>query len=169
MPDGELPDDPVRPSWRPAGGAQAQAGSAQNERRSSTETVSFTTIPGKTYTQAKAFLLEDALRVLTVQGWITVPFRELPKELSAFPDDWQAQIRDRCLAPAANAAGMQMISFTTRKGARYDEVRAGLGRSGLRLVTAQGWVEVPFNDLPKDVSGFSRTMARGRFQQRKER
>lgn len=120
----------------------------------STELVSFTTIHGKSYQQVKALVTDDGLRVLTPDGWITVPFRDLPADLSGFPVDWQAQIQSGRQAPVVDASGMETITFTTVKGVHYDQVRAALGRSGLRLVTSDGWVEVPFNELPQDKSVF---------------
>jgi len=49
---------------------------------------------------------------------------------------------------------MEVISFTTRKGRHYDQVRTALGKAGLQLITSEGWIEVPFRELPRDVSVF---------------
>ena len=119
-----------------------------------TEIVSFTTSQGKRYSEAKVILSDEGLRVLTADGWITVPFQDLPRDVSAFPSGWQPQIEAGRKARRADPSGMEVISFTTRKGKRYDQVRTALGRSGLQLVTSEGWVEVPFSELPHDVSVF---------------
>jgi tetratricopeptide (TPR) repeat protein len=118
-----------------------------------TEVVSFTSTRGKAYHQAKVFLTDDGLSVLTPQGWVTVPFRELPDDLSAFPSGWQSNIKARRTSQSTSP-GMPVVSFTTKLGKRYDLVRASLGRSGVRLVTSQGWVEVPFKDLPSNLTVF---------------
>jgi hypothetical protein len=119
-----------------------------------TEVVCFTTSHGEVYTQAKAVLASDGLRILTSGGWITVPFRDLPQNISAFPSGWQPQILAGRSAPVLDPSGMEVISFTTKRGKHYDQVRAAVGGTGLRLVTSEGWIEVPFNELPRDVTVF---------------
>ena len=116
--------------------------------------VSFSTVDGVTYTQAKALLSGEGLRVLTSTGWVTVPFRYLPASLPGFPAGWLPQIEAGRTSPAKGPTGMEVVSFTTRLGKHYDQVRAVMGRNGVRLITSQGWVEVPFQDLPRDVSLF---------------
>jgi hypothetical protein len=116
------------------------------------DVVSFTTRHGKTYTEARAFLAHDGLRLLTADGWITVGFSDLPEIVSPFPAEWRAQIQAGRTMKPPDPSGMEVVSFTTRMGKHYDQVRAALGSSGLRLVTPEGWIEVPFRDLPKDVS-----------------
>ena len=152
VPFRELPADI---SMFPAGWrTQIEAGRGSMADSTGVNVVTFTTTSGKAYANAKAVLARDGLRVLTSGGWMTVPYRQLPADVSVFPEVWRSQIEARRKLPAGDPSGLEVISFTTKLGKHYDQVRAELGRSCVRLVTSQGWIEVPFKDLPSDVSSF---------------
>lgn len=127
--------------------------SAQNAPTRNAQ-VSFTTREGKKYDQVKASLTEYGLRILTPDGWIVVPFGELPADLSVFPADWRPQMLAQHPSTPDDLFGMKLVSFTTRKGKHYDQVRAAMEGTGLRLLTSQGLIAVPFNQLPDDLSVF---------------
>jgi hypothetical protein len=118
--------------------------------------VSFITRHGKKYDQVKASIAGYGLRILTSDGWIAVPFSELPDDLSPFPADWRPQIlaKRQSASDEDDPSGMKLVSFTTKKGKPYDQVRAAIGESGLHLLTSQGWIAVPFDQLPNDLSPF---------------
>jgi Tfp pilus assembly protein PilF len=116
--------------------------------------VSFTTRDGRLFDHVNALIEGPSLRVQGVVGWESIPFSQLPADLSAFPEDWQKEIlaRDQTLlAPAHNTV---LISFTTLSGKKYDQVRVFTGRTGLSVVTADGWETIPFAQLPQDLSVF---------------
>jgi tetratricopeptide (TPR) repeat protein len=116
--------------------------------------VSFTTRDGRVFDHVDALIEGADLRVKGVLGWETIPFAQLPADLSCFPDYWQKEIvaNDQALAPLAS--GTNSISFTTRSGKKYDQVRVFTGRTGLSVVTASGWETIPFAQLPDDLSAF---------------
>ena len=116
--------------------------------------LSFTTRQGKTYTNVHAELGREGVRVLTPDGWIAVAYLDLPDDLSAFPPSWQTDIKDRRIEAENDASAMQVVSFTTRHGVHYADVRASMEKSGLRLVTSNGLVAIPYNQLPTDLSPF---------------
>jgi predicted nucleic acid-binding protein len=149
----DLPDDL---SMFPAGAQETMAARRKTplSAQGGLETVRFTTKSGTSYSDAKAVLARDGIHVLTPDGWIPVPFRDLPNDDSAFPPDWQAAIRNGRTATSSNANEMQVVTFTTKRGVHYDEVRAALERGGLRLITANGLIAVPYNQLPTDLSSF---------------
>jgi len=119
-----------------------------------TALVSFATRQGKKYDQVRASLTEDGLHILTPDGWITVPFGELPEDLSVFPADWRSPMLAKHSSSPDAPFGMKLVSFTTTKGKHYDQVRAAIEGHGLRLLTSQGWLSVPFDQLPADLSVF---------------
>jgi hypothetical protein len=119
-----------------------------------TAQVTFTTREGKKYEQVKASLTEHGLRILTSDGWITVPFGELPADLSVFPADWRPQMLAEHPSSADDSPGTKFVSFTTRKGNHYEQVRATIEGNGLHLLTSRGWIAVPFDQLPDDLSIF---------------
>jgi hypothetical protein len=119
-----------------------------------TSVVSFTTRQGKRYDQVTASVSKDGIHVLTPNGWITLPFGELPDDLSAFPADWWSQILFYHPTSPDDLFGMKRVSFTTKKGRHYDGVRAAMEENGLRLLTSLGWIGVPFEQLPDDLSVF---------------
>jgi tetratricopeptide (TPR) repeat protein len=116
--------------------------------------VTFTTKQGKSYAEVEAKLGSDGVHVLTSDGWLRVAFRDLPNDVSSFPADWQPEIQTRRATAPDDVGIMQVVSFTTKRGLHYDEVRAALEKGGLRLVTSDGLVAVPFNELPADLSPF---------------
>jgi hypothetical protein len=116
--------------------------------------VSFTTKQGKSYTEVEAKLGSDGVHVLTPDGWLRVAFRDLPNDISSFPADWQPEIQTRRATAPDDVGLMEVVSFTTKRGVHYDEVRAAIEKGGLRLVTSNGLVAVPFNQLPTDLSPF---------------
>jgi hypothetical protein len=113
--------------------------------------VTFSTPAGKKYDHVQATLEDSGLRVLTPGGWISVPFDQLPADLSVFPDNWQKQIATK-RAPDTNATGVKVSSLTTKPGQTYTDVSVVVEDAGLRLHTATGWVSVPFDQLPDDLS-----------------
>jgi hypothetical protein len=116
--------------------------------------VSFTTRDGRVFDHVDALIEGTDLRVKGVLGWETIPFSQLPADLSGFPDYWQKEIvaNDQALSPPTS--GTDHISFTTRSGKKYDQVRVFTGRTGLSVVTADGWETIPFAQLPDDLSAF---------------
>jgi len=153
VPFGQLPRDlsPFPPDLQRTILQKRQSAPATATR---TDLVSFTTRQGKKYDQVKASLTEYGLRILTPDGWITVPFGELPDDLSVFPVEWRSQMLAKHSSGPDDLFGMKLVSFTTRKGIHYDQVRAAIGGSGLHLLTSQGWIAVPFDQLPNDLSVF---------------
>jgi tetratricopeptide (TPR) repeat protein len=116
--------------------------------------VSFTTRQGKKYDQVKASMTEDGLLILTPDGWITVPFGELPTDLSVFPAEWRSEMLAKHSSNPDDQLGLKVVSFTTKRGRHYDQVRGALEETGLRLLTSLGWIAVPFDQLPDDLSVF---------------
>lgn len=116
-------------------------------------TVSFTTRNGRRYDDARARLDDDGLSVLGTDGWVTIPFSDLPADLSPFPAGWRDQLRAAASVPdTSDRPGV--ISFTTKSGKHYDDVRAALEDDGLRLTTPDGLTHVPWKDVPDDLSVF---------------
>jgi tetratricopeptide (TPR) repeat protein len=117
-------------------------------------TVSFTTQEGKAYVNAHAELGGDGVMILSPNGWTTVRFIDLPDDLSPFPENWRSLIRRWLLTNVGDTSGIRVVSFTTRRGKRYDEVRATLDDKGLDVLGPNGWVLVSFDQLPGDLSPF---------------
>jgi hypothetical protein len=46
------------------------------------------------------------------------------------------------------------VSFATRHGKHYDQVRASLDEKGLEVLGPDGWVEVTYDQLPADLTPF---------------
>jgi len=113
--------------------------------------VTFTTKQGTTYTQAKVFVEENGLRISSPKGWISVPFEQLPTDLSAFPPDLRKQIETK-QNPAAISIDEKPLSFSTKSGKKYDRVKWSVENTGLRVLTPDGWITVPFEQLPTDLS-----------------
>jgi tetratricopeptide (TPR) repeat protein len=153
LPFGQLPDDlsPFPPDLQQT--IRQKHHSIPNTPTDS-DLVSFTTRHGKRYEQVKASMTDDGLLILTPDGWITVPFGELPDDLSEFPAEWRSQMLAKHPSSPDDLFGMKLVSFTTRKGKHYDQVRAALEETGLRLLTSLGWIAVPFDQLPDDLSVF---------------
>ncbi len=118
--------------------------------------VSFTTKSGKAYNQVKTTLRDDGLTALTSDGLVTIPFHELPADLSVFPAAWREQIEARRNG-GGPADAQEFLSFTTRDGRNYTEVRTTLEPTGLSVLTSQGLVDVPFAQLTSDLSPFPET------------
>jgi len=116
--------------------------------------LSFTTRQGKVYDQVRVSLDNDGLRVLSSDGWITVPFQQLPDDLSPFPDDLRKQIEAKHAATPDAVDATKRLSFITKQGRAYDQVRVSLVDDGLRVLTSDGWITVPFQQLPDDLSSF---------------
>lgn len=116
--------------------------------------VSFTTTQGKQYDQVRSSLTATGLRVLSSIGWVEIPFEHLPADLTPFPVDWRAKIRAAHQSGPESSSGMKPVSFTTRGGKHYDQVQAAMEDTGLRLLTPDGLIAVPFDQLPDDVSVF---------------
>jgi Tfp pilus assembly protein PilF len=119
------------------------------------ETLSFTSKDGKNYEQVPGLVLADGLHILTSDGWILIPFDQLPNHLSSFPTDMQKQIAEkRGVASQPEADDATLITFTAKDGKQYDQVRATILNGDLQVLTADGWVTIPFDQLPDDVSHF---------------
>jgi len=153
VPFGQLPADlsPFPPDLQRTILQKRQAAPSAPTR---TALVTFTTRQGKKYEQVEASLTEHGLRILTSDGWITVPFGELTGDLSVFPADWRPQMLAQHPSSPDDSPGMKLVSFTTRKGNHYDQVRAAIEGDGLHLLTSRGWIAVPFDQLPDDLSAF---------------
>ena len=121
---------------------------------SDSSVISFTTRQGKPYDQVRASLTGGGLHVLSDAGWVEIPFEQLPADLSSFPSEWRAKIRTAHPSDAESSPGTKLVSFTTKRGKHYDQVQAALEKSGLRLLTSDGLIAVPFDQLPDDVSAF---------------
>ena len=116
--------------------------------------LTFTTRHGKLYDHLRTTMGRNGVSVLTTDGRVLVPFADLPADISAFPADWQTQIRDGAALDAHDTTGPTVITFTTRKGRHYDQVRAAIEKNGLRVMTSDGLIAVPFDQLPEDLSVF---------------
>lgn len=114
--------------------------------------VSFTTRDGRVFDHVNALIDGSGLRVNGASGWQTVPFSQLPVDLSPFPADWQKLILglDQELLPA----DIPLLTFVTRAGKKYQQVRTLIGRTSLSVVTPDGWETIPFSNLPDDLSAF---------------
>jgi hypothetical protein len=115
---------------------------------------SFTTKTGQHFDQARVALGDDGLQVLTPDGWITIPYNQLPDDLSAFSKEMRQRIETGRREAAQAAAEVDRVTFTTKSGKQYDQVRFTVEEDGLQVLTPDGWVTVPFADLPADLSGF---------------
>lgn len=119
-----------------------------------TRTLSFTTKQGKEYDQVRISIVEAGLRVLTSDGWINLPFEQLPDDLSPFPAELQKQIAAKRKPVADAITKTEMLSFITKTGKHYDQVRATVQNDGLRILTSDGLVTIPYVQLPEDLSSF---------------
>jgi tetratricopeptide (TPR) repeat protein/sugar lactone lactonase YvrE len=80
--------------------------------------VTFSTKDGKKYINAKVSITDTGLSVLTSDGGASVPFDQLPDDLSAFPQKLQAQIAaNRQITVAANTPAGQPSQQDTAKPA----------------------------------------------------
>jgi Tfp pilus assembly protein PilF len=122
--------------------------------------VSFTTRDGRVFDHVHALIEGADLRVQDALGWETIPFSQLPADLSPFPDYWQKEIlaRDEGFLPPTDDD--RPISFATRSGKKFTQVRVFAGRTGLSVVTSDGWETIPFSDLPGDLSAFPGNLRR---------
>jgi len=113
---------------------------------------SLTTKKGQTYHDIDVFVESAGLRFHTADGWISVPFEQLPDDLSAFPAELKHQITlNRPTAPNA-ITSIKVPNLTTKQGQIYHDVDVFVENAGLRFHTADGWVDVPFDQLPSDLS-----------------
>jgi hypothetical protein len=153
IPLDELPDDlSVFPDDLREQISRRRLAAANDEKPSSLLT--FTTRSGHDYRQVRWALHDGGLAVLTDDGWISIPFAELPEDLSAFPPEVRTALAAKHDAPALDGATATLVSFETKSKKVYDEVRASVSDRGLSVLTANGWVTVPFTDLPSDLSPF---------------
>ena len=116
--------------------------------------LSFITKQGTHYDQVQVYVENNGLSVLTSDGWFTVPFKQLPDDLSPFPPELQKEIVEKRLAPPDITPALEFLTFTTKTGQHYDEVRALVEDSGLSVLTPAGWAIIPFQQLPDDLSNF---------------
>jgi tetratricopeptide (TPR) repeat protein len=116
--------------------------------------MSFTTRDGTVYDKVMGFVEGDGLRVDTSQGnnWVTLPFDQLPQDLSVFPTTISQAIKSQEMA--AFPPGLQTASFVTKNGQRYDKVPVSMGDSGLLVKTPGGEITLPFDQLPTELSCF---------------
>jgi tetratricopeptide (TPR) repeat protein len=150
---GDLPED-LSPFPADVAKQIAQMRLAADDSLTLTSTVSFTTSQGKKFNEARAWLEDNGVLVMTAEGPVTVPFTDLPADLSAFPASWQKQIAAGRKPQAGDAASVAIVSFTTQKGTSYREVRAALSKDGVMVATPNSWITVPLTDLPADLSAF---------------
>ena len=116
--------------------------------------LSFTTKNGKQYNRVQWSVDGDGLHVLTADGWIRIPAEQLPEDPVAFPAEVREKITaERKSSPEAESVP-QPLTFTTKKGELYDHVRWFIGDDGLHVLTSDGWMAVPFSQLPDNLSGF---------------
>jgi hypothetical protein len=116
--------------------------------------VSFVTRNGVAYNLVRAFVEDAGLRVSTTSGWVSVPFDQLPDDLSSFPLDLRGEIAaKRESAPQVTTASTY-LTFTTKKGEAYDHVKWSMEDAGLRVMTPEGWTNIPLEELPDDLSNF---------------
>jgi hypothetical protein len=149
----DLPDDlsAFPAAWRPVITSRLKSSTGDATQMA---TVSFTTVKGKAYTNARAALGGDSVMILSSDGWVAVPFADLPVDLSPFPASWQPLIATWLKSNPGDTSGIQVVSFTTRRGRHYDQVRATLDDKGLAVLGPEGWVEVSFDQVPGDLSPF---------------
>lgn len=119
---------------------------------------SFTTKQGNHYDQVQVFMESTGLSVLTPDGWLTIPFKQLPDDLSPFPKEMQKEIAEKRRTAAPATPDNELLSFTTKQGKHYDEVRASVEDTGLSVLTPDGWLIIPFKQLPDDLSEFPAEM-----------
>ena len=99
--------------------------------------VTFTTSSGQAYHNVRWALVDSGLSVLTPDGWTTIPFKDLPTDLSTFPPELQQAITAERSAHAAGPLDLSIVSFTTRQGKTYSGIQAQPGPEGLRVLTHQ--------------------------------
>ncbi len=116
------------------------------------EHVTFTTKDGRSFIDAQITDEDDGLFVETGHGTTVIAYDQVPLQMPGFPPDLKARINARLLAKEQGHSIWTQVSLTTRDGQRYDQVRAMVNDSGLNLITSDGWVTVPFSDLPKDLT-----------------
>lgn len=115
---------------------------------------SFVTKAGVSYTQAKVFVENNGLHASTANGWMTVPFDQLPDDLTCFPVEIRNQIIDKRQPTSAGVEGQEILSFTARNGKEYQKVKWAIDDAGLRVLTSEGWKVIAFDQLPDDLSSF---------------
>jgi len=116
--------------------------------------VTFTTRKGITYDKTKVFVQNDGLRISTTKGWVTIPFEDLPSDLSGFPADLQKQIEAKKNPAPSVDIDSELLSFSTKGGKKYDRTKWSVEDNGLRILTSDGWTTIPFDQLPEDISSF---------------
>ena len=128
--------------------------SLKNSNDLSSSIVSFTTKDGTPYTNAKVFVEDNGLRLSSTKGWITIPFAQLPTDLSSFPPDLKKEIETKENPSPAVAIDADNLTFTTKDGKKFDQVKWSISEDGLRVLTSDGWITIPFEKLPEDLSHF---------------
>jgi hypothetical protein len=93
------------------------------------------------------------LRILTPDGWTSVPADEIAPNQKSLPPAWQAALAAN-QAKRPDTSGPASVTFVTAKGKSYTSVRAVLSEEGLHLLTDNGWEMVPFDQLPMDLTAF---------------
>jgi hypothetical protein len=153
IPFDQLPEDlsPFPPEVRKRIGAKRQA---VLDAGTGMTLLSFTTKRGKEYDQVKWSFDDTGLFVLTSDGWILIPFDQLPENLSPFPLEVRKEISAKRQAVLDANTGAARISFTDKRGRQYDQVRWSFGDTGLFVLTSEGWILVPIDQLPEDLSFF---------------
>jgi len=82
-----------------------------------------------------------------------VPFGELTGDLSVFPADWRPQMLAQHPSPG-RFTWHEARQFYDPEGQPLHQVRAAIEGDGLHLLTSRGWIAVPFDQLPDDLSAF---------------
>jgi len=152
IPYSELPDD--LSSLPDAARQQITDKRAAAAQATITSTVSFTTQKGKTYGDARAWLADDGVAVMTESGPVIVQFADLPADLSPFPATWRTKITEQLESDSEAAKKAVTVSFTTQEGRAYVNAHAELGGDGVMILSPDGWTTVRFIDLPDDLSPF---------------
>ena len=156
VPFAELPEDlaPFPAAWQKEIRSQVMSIAAND---SNGAVVSFTTQAGVAYHEVRAALSADGVMVVTPDGWKTIPFADLPADLSPFPSAWCTVIQTALQASTDDVAHVQIVSFATRRGTSYEQVRATLDDSGIDVLSPNGWVMITYDQLPDDLSAFPAT------------
>ncbi len=122
------------------------------------ELATFTTKDGTSYKQARVLLDNAGFHVQSGKGWINVPLDQLPDDLSSFPPDIREEIDRRKTMASSTPAIQHPVTFTTKSGHSYANVRWMVADSGLSVLTDNGWTTIPFSDLPADTSSFPKDL-----------
>jgi Tfp pilus assembly protein PilF len=126
---------------------------AQQSTVTTAERVTFTSKRGRTFDNVRATLTDEGIRVLSNDGWMMVAARDVPDDLSPFPEAWKPRLTELKRLPDVSD-DTAIVTFTTRSGKQYNEVRCSLESRGVRVISPDGLICVTWKDLPDDISIF---------------